>query len=438
MKVSIFGLGYVGSVSGACLAKEGHHIMGVDVDENKINLINSGKAPIIEKGLQELVTDVVKRGHLKATTDVEKAILSTELSFVCVGTPSKEDGSLDLKYLMKVCEQIGSALGKKKDHHVVIIRSTLLPGTIRESVIPTLESFSEKKVGVGFSVCIYPEFMREGTAIDDFYHPPLRLVGETDPKGGDALERLYGDTIKMKAMRTTVEVAEMLKYCSNTWHAVKVVFANEVGAICKALDIDGQKVMDLFCKDTTLNISTNYLNPGFSFGGSCLPKDIRALTYKGRALNLHLPMMESLLPSNVFQTERALKMILDKKSKKIGILGLSFKADTDDVRESPIVEVIERLIGKGFEVKIYDKNVRMAKLVGSNKEFVVNLIPHIHTLLVESIEDILEHAEIIVVANKSDEFKDILTRTKNQQMVVDFCRISENTSITGKYEGISW
>lgn len=436
MKISVFGLGYVGAVSAACLAKEGHEIIGVDPNPAKVDLINQGKAPIVEKGIGELIENAVKSGLLKAMTNAVDAVRQTDLSLICVGTPSQLNGALDLKYVRQVCEEIGTAI-KDLDYHIVVARSTMLPGTMSDLVIPVLEEFSGKKAGVDFGVCNNPEFLREGTAVYDFYHPPKTVIGETDQKSGDILTSIYAG-LPGPMIRTDVATAEMVKYTDNVWHALKVGFANEIGNICKAVGLDGHRVMDIFCQDTKLNLSAYYMKPGFAFGGSCLPKDVRALTYKGRTLDLDLPILNSILPSNIEQIEKGLKMILDKGHKKVGILGFSFKAGTDDLRESPMVEVIERLLGKGYDLRIYDKNVNIAKLMGANKDYILNHIPHISRHMVESMDEVLSFAETIVIGNGSEEFQDVFGKITGSQVVVDLVRIVKDKRSEEHYDGICW
>lgn len=329
------------------------------------------------------------------------------------------------------------ALNAREGFHVVVARSTMLPGTMRSVVIPTLEQASGKKAGEGFGVCNNPEFLREGTAVYDFYNPPKTVIGETDGKSGDLLAEIYQD-LDAPLIRTTVETAEMVKYTDNVWHALKVCFANEIGNICKAVDIDGHAVMDIFCQDTKLNLSPYYMKPGFAFGGSCLPKDVRALTYKARNLDLDLPVLNAIMPSNQRQVERGLSMIMSGGKKKVGILGFSFKAGTDDLRESPIVEVIERLLGKGYDIKIYDKNVNIASLVGANKDFIMNQIPHISQLMEGSIERVMEHADVLVIGNGSEEFRSVPAQARSGQRVVDLVKILDQKSSPGVYEGICW
>jgi GDP-mannose 6-dehydrogenase len=437
MKISIFGLGYVGVVSAACLAKNGHNIIGVDVEQTKVDLINNGKTPIIEEHIAELVENAARAGILRATTNTSEAIMNSELSFICVGTPSQQNGDLDLKYIKRVCEGIGKALKLKSDRHIVVIRSTILPGTMRNVVIPILEEFSGKRAGENLGICNNPEFMREGQAVNDFYHPPKTVIGETDKKSGDLLCSLY-QNMDAPMMRADIETAEMVKYIDNVWHALKIGFANEIGNVCKVLGIDGCRVMELFCQDTKLNISNCYLKPGFAFGGSCLPKDLRAFTYKARGLDLDLPILNAILPSNALQIELGLRMIMEKGNKKVGILGFSFKAGTDDLRESPMVEVIERLLGKGYEICIYDRNVKLASLFGANRDYILNRISHISKLMVESIDEVLAQADTLVIGNNDIEFSGILDRIKDRQVVVDLVRITDEWSDKEAYNGICW
>ncbi|HEX5126481.1 MAG TPA: UDP-glucose/GDP-mannose dehydrogenase family protein, partial [Rhodocyclaceae bacterium] len=352
MKISIFGMGYVGVVAAGCLADDGHTVIGVDPNQTKVDLINSGVSPIVEKDIGDMVAKHVATGQLRASVDVREAVFASEISLMCVGTPSQLNGSLDLHYVRNVCEQIGAAIRDKAEFHVVVARSTMLPGTMRDVVIPILEESSGKTAGKDFGVCNNPEFLREGTAVYDYRNPPKTVIGETDARSGDLLAALYAG-LDAPLVRTEVETAEMVKYADNVWHATKVAFANEIGNICKGVGIDSHKVMEIFCKDTKLSLSPYYMTPGFAFGGSCLPKDVRALTYKARSLDIEAPLLNALLPSNELQIERGLKMVTDKGSKKVGILGFSFKAGTDDLRESPLVEVIERLLGKGYELRLY-------------------------------------------------------------------------------------
>ncbi|MCC7681195.1 nucleotide sugar dehydrogenase [Janthinobacterium sp. FW305-128] len=436
MKISIFGLGYVGAVSAGCLATDGHEVIGVDPNKTKVDLINQGTTPIIEKDIGEMIAATVKSGHLRATADVRDAVFGSDMSLICVGTPSQLNGNLDLSHVRKVCQEIGAAIAEKDSFHVVVARSTMLPGSMRALVIPTLEAASGKVAGVDFGVCNNPEFLREGTAVYDYYNPPKTVIGESDEKAGALLVQLY-EKMDAPLVRTDVETAEMVKYTDNTWHAVKVAFANEIGNICKAVGIDGHKVMEIFCQDTKLNLSPYYMKPGFAFGGSCLPKDVRALTYKARSLDLDLPLLNSILPSNQRQVEKGIKMIVDKGARKVGILGFSFKAGTDDLRESPLVDVIEYLLGKGYELKLYDKNVNLAALTGANQDYILNHIPHISKLMVTNMQDVLDFADTIVIGNGAAEFKTVPASLQPHQHIVDLVRISQEQS-GEQYDGICW
>ena len=438
MKVSVFGLGYVGSVSAAALAADGHDVIGVDVNAGKVDQINKGTSPIVEPGLAELLNETVSAGRLRATTDTAEAIRDSEVSLLCVGTPSRKNGSLDLTYLTRVCEQIGAELRDKSQYHVVVVRSTVLPGTTHEVVIPALERASGKKYGEGFGVSVNPEFLREGTALKDFRKPPLTLVGHNHAADASGTIALYQE-IDAPLVSTSIRVAEMTKYASNTWHALKVCFANEIGNVCKRLDVDSHDVMDIFCRDEKLNLSSYYLKPGFAFGGSCLPKDVRALQYRAKELDVDLPLIQAILPSNKLQIQRAFDEVMDTGRKKIGLLGFSFKAGTDDLRESPIVILAEALLGKGLTLTIYDKNVSLARLVGVNKQYIEQQIPHLSSLLGQTIEEVIDRSDVIVVGNQSKEFAEGLTRCREDQIVIDLVRLPiDGSRMKADYRGICW
>jgi GDP-mannose 6-dehydrogenase len=437
LKISIFGLGYVGTVSAGCFANDGHEVIGVDPVHTKVDLINRAQSPIIEAEIGEIVGSTAKAGRLRATDDAIKAIRETELSFVCVGTPSQPNGNLDLRYIRRICEQMGQALKDKPTRHTVVIRSTILPGTMHKIVIPILEESSGKKGGTDFGVCHNPEFLREGSAVKDFYSPPKTVIGELDQASGDILATLY-EKLDAPLIRTDLETAEMVKYVDNSWHALKIGFANEIGNLCKSFNIDAHEVMKIFCQDKKLNISPAYLVPGFAFGGSCLPKDLRALAYQAKMHDLQLPIINSILLSNEMQVNRGLQLIMDKGNKRIGILGFSFKAGTDDLRESPVIEVIERLLGKGYDLRIYDKNVNIASLVGANRDFILNRIPHISKLMVDDIDLVLDHAQTVVIGNKDPDFRHVPGRLRDDQLLVDFVRITDRRSSNGKYDGMCW
>jgi GDP-mannose 6-dehydrogenase len=436
MKISIFGIGYVGCVSAACLARGGHEVIGVDVNPTKVEIINSGASPIVEPGINDLIAEGVKAGKLSATTDVARAVGATEISLICVGTPSKPNGSLDLGHVQRVCEQIGKALASKSERHTVVIRSTMLPGSIESVAQPALESASGKKAGQDFGLGVNPEFLREGSSLKDFYAPPFTLIGTDDEQTGKIVSGLYSD-IDAPVFVTSMKTAEMVKYVCNCFHALKVSFGNEIGNICKALDLDSHEVMNVFCADTKLNLSSYYLKPGFAFGGSCLPKDLRAVTYKAKELDVEVPLLTAITTTNRLQIERALDMVLRAGKKRVGVLGFSFKAGTDDLRESPMVTLIETLIGKGIELVIYDRDVSLARLVGSNREYIEKEIPHIARLMRGSIDEVLNSSDTIVIGNKSEEFRQIESRLRPDQTIIDLVRLFDRASSNG-YQGICW
>jgi GDP-mannose 6-dehydrogenase len=438
MKVSVFGLGYVGSVSAASLAADGHEVVGVDVNAGKVAAINDGRSPIVEPGLEELLARSVADKRLRATTDTADAVAGSEVSLICVGTPSRKNGSLDLTYLQRVAEDIGAALRAKEAYHVVVVRSTVLPGTTHDVVIPALERTSGKTYGDGFGVSVNPEFLREGTALKDFRKPPLTLVGHNHAADAGGTIALY-QAIEAPLVSTSIRVAEMIKYASNAWHALKVCFANEIGNVCKRAGVDSHDVMDVFCRDEKLNLSSYYLKPGFAFGGSCLPKDVRALQYRARELDVELPVIGAILPSNRLQIEQAFEQVMDTGRQRVGLLGFSFKAGTDDLRESPLVILAEALLGKGRTLRIYDRNVSIARLVGANKEYIEQQIPHLSSLLCGTIDDVIDHSDVIVIGNQSPEFAEALARTRPDQIVIDLVRLPVvGALVPAEYRGICW
>jgi GDP-mannose 6-dehydrogenase len=435
MKIAVFGLGYVGSVVSACLGQDGHDVTGIDLDVNKVDCINNGKSPIVEPQLEEAIAKAVGAGSLRARTTLDHL---GDVSFVSVGTPSNENGSFGLSQIYRVAEQIGVLLAKTPDFHVSNSRSTVLPGTVEEKIIPVLEARSGKKVGVDFGVCVNPEFMRETTAVYDYYHPPLTVIGATDQRSEDRVASLY-EHIDAPVERCSLRTAQMMKYACNAFHAVKITFANEIGNFCKSFGIDSHEVMDIVCKDTKLNLSPYYMKPGFAFGGSCLPKDLRALLYASKLRDIEIPMLNSILSSNRLQVERAVNQIRKTGKTKIGILGLSFKAGTDDLRESPIVNMIEDLIGKGYVVSVYDEEVSLARIHGANKRYIQQTIPHISSLLKGSIEEVLGDSEVLVVAKKGKSFEESLSTLNHGSVVIDLVRIFSNSSKRPvSYEGICW
>jgi GDP-mannose 6-dehydrogenase len=438
MRISIFGLGYVGSVTGVCLAELGHVVTAVEPNPEKVGRLNRAECPIVESGLGERLDKAVMEGRIKATGDWATAVGETDMAFICVGTPGLANGKIDLSFVHRVSEHIGAALAEKDSWFTVVVRSTVLPGTVEREVIPILEGASGKSAGRDFGVCMNPEFLREGSAVYDFYNPPKTIIGQLDWGSGEPLAELYSG-MPGPLRRVPLRVAEMVKYADNAFHAAKVVFANEIGNICKELGIDSHQVMDLFCLDTKLNLSPYYLKPGFAFGGSCLPKDLRALNYEARLLDVETPMLNALLGSNKQQIQRVVDKLRDYKGRSIGFLGLSFKGGTDDLRESPLVEVVETILGKGFTVRIYDRYVSLARLTGANKAYIEKEIPHLAAILCGSPEELLEQCDVLVVGYKDPEILSLLDRASDGHAVLDLVRACENGRPPGgEYYGICW
>ncbi len=438
MKISVFGLGYVGCVSCACLAERGNEVTGVDINEFKVKTIEAGKSPIVERELEELISRGVERGRLKATTDVEHAIADTELSLVCVGTPSQEDGDINRSFVHRVAESIGAALKSKDGFHVVVFRSTVLPHTMEGEVIPRVLKASGKRIGAGVGIGYNPEFLREGSAVKDFLHPPLTLIAVTDEKTEACLRRVY-DFTDAPLIVTHFKCAEMVKYINNAFHALKVSFANEVGTLCKHEGIDGREVMRIFCMDEKLNISPTYLEPGFAFGGSCLPKDLKALNRRLKSTHISAPVIGSILRSNAEHVDRVVKLIERAGSKNVGILGLSFKAETDDLRGSPVVKIVETLVGKGYRVSIFDGNVDLDRIMGTNRQFLEEEVPYLPSILKSSMSEVVESCDVVVVANRSAEFGKVIDMIKPEQTLVDVVGIVKDISpVKGRYFGICW
>jgi GDP-mannose 6-dehydrogenase len=438
LSISVFGMGYVGSVTAACFAHVGHRVTGVDVSPAKVEMMAAGRSPIIESRMSELVEAAHRAGTLHATTDALEAVQSSEISFVCVGTPSLRSGKLDLAYVERVVHEIGTALKRKNSYHVIVLRSTVLPGTTESLVIPTVEKASGLRAGTDFSVCYNPEFMREGSAVADFLQPPYTVLGAQDPKHLALARDLY-KTIPGAVFETSIPVAEMVKYVCNAFHAVKVGFANEVGTLCKSLGADTEAVTKIYTSDTKLNISAAYLSPGFAFGGSCLPKDLRALSHRAKELDLGLPLLESVLPSNALHIDRAVDAVLRTNKKKISFLGLSFKSGTDDLRESPQVQMIKRLLGEGNQVRVWDRDVSLGRLAGSNRQYIEEVIPHIGSLLSADLEDVVRSGEVVVIATKVE--KDQLARCLGRdQIVIDLINLASASrpATSASYQGICW
>lgn len=437
MKVAVLGLGYVGSVSASCLANHGHDVIGVDVNRAKVDMINRGLPPFLEPGLEELLGRAVADGRLRATTNTAQAVAASDVSLVSVGTPSRPNGSLDLQYVVKVAEEIAAALRRHSGYHVVALRSTMLPASLEETILPILREGSGRQPGVDFGLCSNPEFLREGSALKDFHRPPFTLIGAFEERSADLLQRLYAG-LDAPTILTDPRTAEMVKYASNAFHGLKVAFANEIGLLCKAQGIDSHAVMDIFAKDTELNISARYMQPGFSFGGSCLPKDLRAVLHRAKSLDLELPVLRSILPSNEAHLERAVDLIERVGKRRVGLLGLSFKGGTDDLRESPMVRLAERLLGKGYDLRIADRNVSLSRLLGANKRYLEETIPHISRLLVPEIEQLLSHADTLVIGGADRDLRELLAASGKNLHVVDLVRASDASDGGADYEGICW
>ncbi|MGN6604061.1 MAG: nucleotide sugar dehydrogenase [Ginsengibacter sp.] len=435
MNISIFGLGYVGCVSLGCLAKNGHQVVGVDVSKTKVDQINAGKATIIEKDIDRIIAEQRKAGKIEATLDARKAVLDTELSIICVGTPSSDKGHLNLDYILKVADNIAVALKEKNGFHIIAIRSTIFPGTC-DKVASLIEEISQKKRNVHFAIVDNPEFLREGTAVNDYFNPPLTLIGSDNNDAANKVAGLY-KSLPAEVIITDLQVAEIMKYVNNTFHALKISFGNEIGNICSELGIDSHKVMEIFCKDKQLNISPYYFKPGFAYGGSCLPKDLKGLQTLAHDIYVDVPVINSIDKTNEIQVQRAIKMILKHGNKKLGFLGLSFKEGTDDLRNSPAVAIIESLIGKGCNICIFDRNINVSLLTGTNKEFIDSKIPHLSTLMVSSAKEVIDDAQVIIINTKEKEFFPLL-KNAPEKIIIDMVRLDESLLSNPNYTGINW
>ena len=437
--ISVFGLGYVGTVTAACLACRGNNVTGVDLSKPKVEAMDSGNSPVVEPRVKEMIAESHKAGRLHATSSAETAVLNSDITFLCVGTPSLRSGKLDLGHIEPVCRGIGEILKKKNSFHLVVLRSTVLPGTAETIVLPALEKASGKRNGPDFGVCVNPEFMREGTAVSDFLEPAMTIIGAADKTHSGIVRELYA-WAPGRIFETSFRSAEMVKYACNAWHAVKIAFANEIGTLAHDLDVDAESVMEIFTSDNKLNISPSYLKPGFAFGGSCLPKDVRALNYRAKELDLKLPLLESIMPSNEEHLERAVEMVLGTGKHKVGMLGLSFKAGTDDLRESPHVQLVKRLIGEGREILIWDDNVSLGRLIGSNRDYIDQVIPHVGSLLIANLEDVLRDAEIVVIGTYALNRDFLQKNIRRDQIVIDLVNLEKSRRLqtSAAYKGICW
>lgn len=438
MKISIFGLGYVGAVSLGCLVRDGHEVTGVDIDQVKLDLIANGQTPIIEEGMADLMANAASSGLVKVTQDVDQAINNSEISFICVGTPSAPNGSQNQSALLRLSEQIGEEIAKKDSYHVFVLRSTVTPGTLEDVMRPIIEKISGKKDGIDFDLCFQPEFLREGTSIKDYDNPPFTVIGSQSQKAAEKLKDLFGH-LPCDFHVCNIKTAEMLKFCCNDFHALKITFANEVARLSQSLGVDPHEVMGLICKDTHLNISPAYLKPGFAFGGSCLPKDLRATVHMAKMRDVEIPMLAGVLESNKIHTDHAIKMVLESGKRKIGMIGLSFKSGTDDLRESPMVTITEQFIGKGLELSIYDPEVNLSRLLGANKQYINESIPHIGELMVDNCEKMIKSSEVLIVGLSDNSLIELIHKTiRPEQIVLDLVNIPDSEKLACDYQGICW
>jgi GDP-mannose 6-dehydrogenase len=438
MRISIFGLGYVGAVSLACLARDGHSVIGVDIDQAKLDLIRTGRTPVVEEGMVELMARVAASSRVSVTTDVAQAVMDSDLSLICVGTPSAPNGSQDQSAMLKLAHELGRAMRGKAARHVFVFRSTLMPGTVEDVLRPILEQESGKKDGRDFDVCFQPEFLREGTSIRDYDRPPFTVVGANAEAPADRLRELFGH-LPCEFFRTSIRAAEMVKYCCNNFHALKITFANETARLCEALGVDAFQVMDLVCKDRQLNISPAYLKPGFAFGGSCLPKELRATLYLAKTRDVELPMLAHVLPSNRVHVEHAIAKVLASGRRRVGMIGLSFKTGTDDLRESPLVAIAEQFIGKGLSLLVYDPEVHLSRLLGANRRFIEQHVPHIGSLMREDIESVIGESDVLVVGLSDGTIFEALARhVREDQIVLDLVNIPRRERLRGRVMGLCW
>ena len=438
MQISIFGLGYVGAVSLACLARDGHRVVGVDVDQAKLDLIAGGKTPVVEEGMVKLMADVAASGRVSVTRDARAAVMETEISLVCVGTPSAANGSQDQSAIVRFAADVGAAMRDKAEPHVFVFRSTLVPGTVEDVLTPIIEKNSGKKDGVDFHVCFQPEFLREGSSIKDYDKPPYTIVGVNADPPAAKLRQLFGH-LPCEFHTTSIRAAEMVKYCCNNFHALKITFANETARLCEVLAVDPFEVMDLVCKDRQLNISPAYLKPGFAYGGSCLPKDLRATMHLAKTRDVDLPVHAAIAGSNRNHIDHAIGKVMASGKRKVGMIGLSFKTGTDDLRESPLVLLAEHFIGKGLGLLVYDPEVQLSSLLGANRRFIEQHVPHIGSLLRENIREVIDGSDLLGVGLNDSHTLDLLRKhVRDDQAVIDLVGVRDGKPIGGRYEGLCW
>jgi len=438
VKISIFGLGYVGAVSLACLARDRHEVIGVDVDPWKRDLIRNGRTPIIEAGMDTLMAAAVASGRVQVTDDAASAVRGSELSFLCVGTPSRPNGSQDLRALERLAAQLGDALRAKAAYHVFVVRSTVIPGTVDDVVIPLLERHSGQRCGSDFDVCFQPEFLREGSSIHDYDNPPYTIIGGRSERGVATVRRVF-EHLPREVKVCDIRTAEMLKYACNSFHALKITFANEIGRISQAAQVDPHAVMALLCDDKQLNISPAYLRPGFAFGGSCLPKDLRALCYLAGRQDVSTPMLSAIADSNRMHLEHAVELVLATGARSVGMLGLSFKSGTDDLRESPLVAMAERFLGKGLAMRIYDPHVNLSRLVGANRRYIEDVIPHLGSMMSDDLGAIIDQSQVLVVGLRTDAVAtELQNRSRPDHFLLDLVSLPSRGKLQGIYQGVCW
>jgi GDP-mannose 6-dehydrogenase len=442
--ISVIGLGYVGAVSMACLSHLGFRMVGVDISREKVHAINEGVSPIVEERLGELLKEGVESNRISATQNLVAAVFETDVTFLSVGTPTSKDGGCDFTFVRQASRAIGQAIGMKSGYHVVVLRCSVPPGTTLDVVVPEIETASGKKLGPDFGVCFNPEFLREGVAVADFFAPPKTVVGASDTRAERTVTAIY-EAVDKKVIFTSIESAEMVKYVDNVWHATKVAFGNEVGRLCKKLNIDSHDVMNIFVKDLKLNLSPYYLKPGFAFGGSCLPKEVRAVSHIAHAMGVEVPLIDSLTVSNQRHIAQAITLLQGFKGKRIGFLGVTFKPDTDDMRESPTLDVMATLHNTGEQIRAYDPNLNFGPLLQHQIDYVRHAVPaqaklmdELQALTVASADELVAHSDVVVVSHATDEFRNAIKARNPDIHVLDLARLFKEIPAEATYQGIAW